>query len=102
MSVMKITEANFNEVRNSQKPVLLDFYADWCTPCRMVSPIVSEIAEEHPEYLVAKINVDSSPALAGAFGVLSIPNLVVVKNGRIAEQTAGFHSKEQILSMLQG
>ncbi len=102
MSVLKINKNNFDEIKNSGKTVLLDFYADWCGPCRMVSPLVDEIAEENPQYIVGKINVDSEPELAQEFGVVSIPTLVVIKNGRIAEQAAGARPKQQILAMLEG
>ena len=103
MSVIKISKENFaSEVLNSNKPVLLDFYADWCGPCRMVSPLVDEIAEENPQYLVGKINVDQEPELAQAFGVASIPMLVVMKNGRIVQQSVGAKPKSQILAMLEG
>ncbi|MDD6989789.1 thioredoxin [Ruminococcus sp.] len=102
MSVLKINKSNFDEIKNSGKTVLLDFYADWCGPCRMVSPLVDEIAEENPQYIVGKINVDSEPELAQEFGVVSIPTLVVIKNGRIAEQAAGARPKQQILAMLEG
>lgn len=102
MSVLKINKNNFDEIKNSGKTVLLDFYADWCGPCRMVSPLVDEIAEENPQYIVGKINVDSEPELAQEFGVVSIPTLVVIKNGRIAEQAAGARPKQQILAMLKG
>jgi thioredoxin 1 len=101
MSVIKVTKENFEEVKNSPKTVLLDFYADWCGPCRMVSPLVDEIAEEHPEYLVGKINVDDDPELAEKYGVASIPNLVVLKNGEVANQTAGARPKNQILALLE-
>ncbi len=101
MSVIKVTKENFEEVKNSEKTVLLDFYADWCGPCRMVSPLVDEIAEEHPEYLVGKINVDDDPELAEKYGVASIPNLVVLKNGEVANQTAGARPKNQILALLE-
>lgn len=101
MSVIKINKNNFtNEVLNSEKPVLLDFYADWCGPCRMVSPIVSEIAEERNDVKVGKINVDEQQELAAMFRVMSIPTLVVVKNGKLTNQTIGFCSKEQIEAML--
>lgn len=103
MSVLKITQNNFdNEIMKSQKPVLLDFYADWCGPCRMVSPLVDEIAEENPQYLVGKINVDEEPGLAAAFGVASIPTLVVIKDGKVVQKSAGARPKAQILAMLKG
>ena len=101
MSVLKINKSNYEEVTKSDKPVLLDFYADWCGPCRMVSPLVDEIAEENPQYLVGKINVDEEPSLAEAFGVFSIPTLVVMKNGKIVNQSAGARPKDQILAMLE-
>ena len=100
MSVLKVGKDNFEMVMNSDKPVLLDFYADWCGPCRMVAPIVDEISEEYPEYLVGKVNVDSESELAQAFSVVSIPLLVVLKDGKIAEQSVGVRSKEEILEML--
>lgn len=102
MSVLSVTNHNFDSVKNSDKPVLLDFYADWCGPCRMVSPLVDEIAEENPQYLVGKINVDDEPELAQSFGVTSIPMLVVMKNGKVADQAVGARPKEQILAMLKG
>ncbi len=102
MSVIKITKENFeSEVLDSEKTVLLDFYADWCGPCRMVSPIVDAIAEEHPEYKVGKINVDEQGELAQQFGVMSIPSLFVVKNGEVANQAVGAKTKAQILDMLK-
>ena len=101
MSAQVINKNNFDEVKKSEKPVLLDFYAPWCGPCRMVSPIVDEIALEHPEYLVGKINVDEEGELAGAFGVVSIPTLVVLKNGQVISQSAGARPKAQILAMLE-
>ena len=101
MSVLSVTKSNFEEVKKSEKPVLLDFYADWCGPCRMLSPLVDEIAEEHPEYLVGKINVDEEGELAAAFGVTSIPTLVVMKDGKVVNQSAGARPKNQILDMLK-
>lgn len=101
MSVLIVNKNNFDSVKNSSKPVLLDFYADWCGPCRMVSPLVDEIAEENPQYVVGKINVDNDPELAQAFGVLSIPTLVVMKDGQVASQVTGARPKAQILSMLE-
>ena len=101
MSVMNINKNNFSsEVLHSDKPVLLDFWASWCGPCRMVSPIVDEIAAERSDIRVGKINVDEQPELAAQFGVMSIPTLVVMKNGSIANQAVGARSKMQILAML--
>ncbi len=101
MSVLSVNKNNFESVKASDKTVLLDFYADWCGPCRMVSPLVDEIAEENPQYLVGKINVDSEPELAAAFGVASIPTLVVMKDGNIVNQSTGARPKAQILAMLE-
>lgn len=101
MSVIHIDRNNFqSEVLDSDRPVLLDFWAPWCTPCRMVGPILDEIAGERSDIKVAKVNVDEQPELAGQFGVMSIPTLVVVKEGRIAQQAMGARPKAQILSML--
>lgn len=102
MSVLIVNKNNFDSVNSSEKPVLLDFYADWCGPCRMVSPIVEEIAEENPQYLVGKINVDEEPELAQKFNVVSIPTLAVIKNGRVVRQSAGARPKADILAMLNG
>ena len=102
MSVLSVNKENFEQISSSEKTVLLDFYADWCGPCRMVSPIVDEIAEEYEEYLVGKINVDDQPELASKFGVFSIPTLVVLKEGKVVNQSAGARPKEQILALLQG
>ena len=101
MSVIKINKENFaSEVLNSNKPVLLDFYADWCGPCRMVGPIVSEIANERSDVKVGKINVDEQPELAAQFQVMSIPMLAVIKNGKLENQVVGHRPKEQIEAML--
>ena len=101
MSVIHIDRNNFQrEVLNSDRPVLLDFWAPWCAPCRMVGPILDEIAEERSDVKVAKVNVDEQPELAGQFGVMSIPTLVVMKEGRIVQQAMGARPKAQILSML--
>ncbi len=101
MSVIKINKENFaSEVLNSNKPVLLDFYADWCGPCRMVGPIIAEIAEERNDVKVGKINVDEQPELAAQFGVMSIPMLAVIKDGKIVNQVVGYRPKEQIEAML--
>ena len=100
MSVLKVTKDNFNDVKNSDKTVLLDFYADWCGPCRMVGPIVDEIAEECPDILVGKINVDEENELAAAFSVMSIPTLVVMKNGEIVNKSMGAKPKVAIMAMI--
>ena len=101
MSVIKISKENFaSEVLKSNKPVLLDFYADWCGPCRMVGPIVSEIANERNDVKVGKINVDEQPELAAQFQVMSIPMLAVIKNGKLENRVVGYRSKEQIEAML--
>ena len=102
MSAIKINESNFEQIKNSDKKVLIDFYADWCGPCRMVSPIVDEIAEERDDILVAKVNVDEESELASEFGVFSIPTLVVIKNGKVINQSAGARPKDSILAMLNG
>ena len=102
MSVTSVNKNNFEEIKNSAKPILLDFYADWCGPCRMVSPIVDEIAEERDDIIVGKINVDDEPELAQAFDVISIPTLVVLKDGKIVNQSAGAKPKAQILAMIEG
>jgi len=101
MSVIKINKDNFaSEVMHSDKPVLLDFYADWCGPCRMVGPIVSEIADARSDIKVGKINVDKQPELAERFQVMSIPMLAVIKNGKMTDQVVGYRPKEQIEAML--
>ena len=101
MSAININKNNFqNEVMNADKPVLLDFWASWCAPCRMVVPIIEEIASERPDIKVGKINVDEQPELASKFGIMSIPTLVVMKNGKIVQQVLGVRPKEAILTMI--
>ena len=100
MSVINVTLSNFDEVKNSEKTVLLDFYAVWCGPCQMVSPLVDSIAEENPQYLVGKINVDEEQQLAQMFDVENIPTLIVMKNGKVVHRAVGSRPKAQILSML--
>ncbi|MCI8606501.1 MAG: thioredoxin [Hungatella sp.] len=101
MSILHVNNNNFDSVKTSDKPVLLDFYADWCGPCRMVAPVVEQIAEENPQYLIGKINVDKEPELARKFNVLSIPTLVVLKDGKIISQSAGARPKADILALLE-
>ena len=101
MAVVTITKENFEqEVLQSTKPVLLDFWASWCGPCRMLSPIVDEVAEERTDVKVGKVNVDEQPELAGEFGVMSIPTLVVMKGGKVVNKMVGTRPKAQILAML--
>ena len=101
MAAININNNNFhNEVMSSEKKVLLDFWAPWCGPCRMVVPLVEEIAKERPDIKVGKINVDENPELAKQFGVFSIPTLVVMENGKIVRQEQGARPKNAILAML--
>ncbi len=100
MSAIKVNKNNFEEIKNSEKPVLLDFYAEWCGPCRMVSPIIDEIAKERDDIVVGKVNVDEEEELAGKFGVFSIPTLVVIKDGKIVSQESGAKPKNLILAMI--
>ena len=100
MSALIVNKNNFESIKQSEKTVLLDFFADWCGPCRMVSPLVDQIADEKPNILVGKINVDNEPELAQMFGVFSIPTLVVMKGGKVVNKSAGARPKAQILEML--
>ncbi len=101
MSTVNIDRNNFSqEVMESDRPVLLDFWAPWCGPCRMVGPVVDEIARERADIKVGKVNVDEQPELAGQFGVMAIPTLVVMKDGKVADRAAGARPKAQILAML--
>ena len=102
MSAININKNNFqNEIMDSEKTVLLDFWAPWCAPCRMVVPIIEEITGERPDIKVGKINVDEQPELASKFGIMSIPTLVFMKNGKIVQQVSGVRPKNAILEMLQ-
>ena len=101
MSALNINKDNFqNEVMNSDKPVLLDFWAPWCGPCRMVGPILEDIAAERPDIKVCKVNVDEQPELAVQYGVTSIPTLMVVRDGQVVNQSMGARPKSQILALL--
>lgn len=101
MSVQTITKENFEEkVLQSEKPVLVDFWASWCGPCRMVSPIVDEIAAERNDIAVGKVDVDDQPELAAQFGIMSIPTLLVFKNGAVVQKTVGVQPKERLLALL--
>lgn len=101
MALLKINNENFeSEVLNSDKTVLLDFYADWCGPCQMVAPVLAQIAEEREDIVVGKINVDEEMQLALKFGVESIPMLAVIKDGKLVNKSVGFKPKEQILELL--
>ena len=101
MAAIEITKDNFEaEVTKSDKPVLLDFWATWCGPCAMTSPVIEEISEEHPEIKVGKIDVDAQPELAAQFGIMSIPALFVIKDGKVANQAVGAMPKANILALL--
>ena len=101
MSIVKITKDNFdNEVIKNVSPVLLDFWAPWCGPCRMLSPIMDEIAEENPDIKVGKVNVDEEDDLAHSFGIVSIPTIVAIKNGKIVSSVVGVRSKKEILELV--
>ena len=101
MAVSKVNSENFDAlVLNNPKPVLVDFYADWCGPCKMLAPVVEQIAAESNAYEVFKLNVDDAPDIAGRYGVMSIPTLIVFKNGQAAGKTVGVQGKQVILNML--
>ena len=101
MKVLHINKDNFhNEVLNSDKPVLLDFFASWCGPCRMVGPILDEIAQEREDIKVCKVDIDEQPELASRYRIMSVPTLMVLKEGRIVEQSVGAKPKHQILAMV--
>ena len=101
MKVLHINKDNFHkEVLNSEKPVLLDFFASWCGPCRMVGPILDEIAEEREDIKVCKVNIDEQPELASRFRIMSVPTLMVLKDGQIMDQSIGAKPKHQILAMV--
>ena len=102
MAEIKVTSANFEaEVLKSEKPVLLDFWATWCGPCMMIAPTLKEIADEYPQYVIGKVNVDEEIALAQNFGIVSIPTLILMKDGQTVDTLVGLRSKEQILKFLE-
>jgi thioredoxin 1 len=102
MSVIHVNKENFEQLKKEQRPVLLDFYADWCGPCKMVAPIIEQIANERPDIAVGKVNVDEQPELAGEFGVFSIPTLAVLKNGEVVNKSAGARPMQAILELIDG
>ncbi len=102
MSAIKVNKNNFQEILKSDKKVLLDFYADWCGPCRMVLPLVEQLADENPQYIIGKVNIDDEPELAQEFEVFSVPTLVVLENGKVVNQSSGARPKNQILALLEG
>ena len=102
MSLIKATKDNINEILASEKRVLIDFYADWCGPCQMIGPFIEQIANEHPEYVVAKVNVDEETELAAQYDVRGIPLLMVFENGEVIRQAAGTRPKQAILDLIKG
>ena len=100
MAILHVTKENFGALLASEKPVLLDFYADWCGPCRMIAPAVEEIANERDDIIVGKVNVDEQGELAQQYGVMSIPTLIVLKNGEVTNQATGARPKAGILALL--
>ncbi len=101
MSAIKITDKNFNsEVINSEKPVLIDFWASWCGPCRMMSPVIDEIADERGDIKVCKVNVDEQPELASQFGIMSIPTIVAIKDGKVTGSLVGVRPKKHVLELV--
>lgn len=101
MPLYNVNEKSFAKIKESGKKALIDFYADWCGPCKMLAPILHEISEENPDLIIAKINVDDSTSLAIQYGIQNIPTMLVMENGEIVNKAVGLRSKEQILDMLK-
>lgn len=101
MAVIHINKDNFEQIKNGDQAVLIDFYADWCGPCRMVAPIVEELAKDNPDVVIGKVNVDDDPELAQAYGVMSIPTLIVLKGGQEVARSTGARPKAQLQAMLE-
>ena len=103
MSVLHVNKAEFEEkVLKSDKVALVDFYATWCGPCKMIAPLLEEISEEHPEYVIAKVNVDDEPELARDFKITSIPALFVIRDGEVTDSVVGYRPKDALLELLEG
>ncbi len=100
MAILHIDKNEFEKIKATDKTIVLDFYADWCGPCKMIAPTIEEIALENPDITVAKVNVDTATDLAIEFGIASIPTIIVIKNGEIASKAIGYRSKEQLLELL--
>ena len=100
MSILNVNKNNFEQIRNSDKPVLLDFYADWCGPCRMLGPVLEELGEEHPEIKICKVNTDDERELAMSFGIDSIPCVISFQGGKQIDKSVGFVSKDKLLALL--
>lgn len=100
MATVIVTESNLEEIKTSDKTVLLDFYADWCVPCKRLGPVLEDISEENPDIIVGKINVEDEPDIAEEFGIMSVPTLIVLKYGDEADKAVGFRTKAQILDLL--
>lgn len=101
MPIYHVTKESFEKIKNSQTAVLVDFYADWCGPCKMIAPILEEISKEQPELVIAKINVDELTDIAIEYGIQSIPTLLIMQNGEVKNKAIGFRSKEQILDLIK-